>query len=153
MEKAYTTLIIIILGVILLTGCSKTTDTADALPQQTTGEQPQSSSSGQAEQAVKPQQTIETAQTSDSSQTADSQLGIQTYSLTQVKEHDKETDCWQAINGKVYDFTDYIASGEHVPQIVDGCGIDATSLFESIGKHSSPKATGLLEVYYIGDLA
>ncbi len=74
------------------------------------------------------------------------------YSLADIAKHATRYDCWMAINGSVYDVTDYIASGRHNPQILEGCGIDATTLFESQRKHSGEEAQQLLEEYYIGKL-
>ena len=73
-----------------------------------------------------------------------------TFTLTDISSHNTENDCWMAIDGKVYDVTAYIQM--HNPAIIDGCGADATSLFGSVGKHSSPQIQALLGQYLIGIL-
>jgi cytochrome b involved in lipid metabolism len=73
-----------------------------------------------------------------------------TFTLTDISSHNSESDCWMAIDGKVYNVTEYVSM--HNPAIVDGCGIDATSLFGSVGKHSSPQIQALLGQYFIGVL-
>lgn len=45
-----------------------------------------------------------------------------TYSLDEVAKHSVKTDCWIALNGKVYNATEFIASGMHNDKILNGCG-------------------------------
>ena len=56
----------------------------------------------------------------------------QQYSLADVGAHNKASDCWMVIHDKVYNVTSFIASGQHPggPVITQGCGKDATTLFE-----------------------
>ncbi|MBX4197739.1 cytochrome b5 domain-containing protein [Candidatus Parcubacteria bacterium] len=81
-----------------------------------------------------------------------------TYPLTEVAKHNKSTDCWLAISGKVYDVTKFIASGMHPggEAILQGCGKDATTLFETrpmgSGTPHSAQAHAALVNFYIGDL-
>ena len=56
------------------------------------------------------------------------------------------------IDKNVYNVTSFIASGKHNPEIVRGCGIDATTMFEEERKHSSREAQGLLKELVIGTL-
>lgn len=69
--------------------------------------------------------------------------------------HDKKGDCWLLISDKVYNVSEFSAhpGGE---AILQGCGKDATELFETrpMGskKPHSEKARELREKYYIGDL-
>lgn len=72
------------------------------------------------------------------------------YSLADVAIHNKATDCWMAISGKVYDVTAFIASGQHKPIIVNGCGLDATEMFSQIPKHEGSKAQSILPTLQIG---
>lgn len=74
------------------------------------------------------------------------------YTLEDVKLHASRTDCWTVINAQVYDLSAYIASNEHKPVIVDGCGIDATAMFSNVEKHSGKKAQDLLPGMVIGTL-
>lgn len=73
------------------------------------------------------------------------------YTLEQVSEHKEATDCWMAIDGKVYDVTEYIASEEHPAgkAILKGCGLDASEMFA--GPHSEA-AYDMLPQFEIGVL-
>jgi cytochrome b involved in lipid metabolism len=71
------------------------------------------------------------------------------YNLAEIAKHNTAKDCWMAIDGKVYDLTEYIALGTHKPIIVQGCGIDATQMFNE--KHDA-ETKKLLENYYLGEL-
>jgi len=86
------------------------------------------------------------------------------YTLAEVAKHDNKEDCWLVIRDKVYDvsvskFQDHPGGDE----IYRGCGIDATTLFESrtteggetVGSgtaHSQGAEEKLLPLFYIGDL-
>jgi cytochrome b involved in lipid metabolism len=78
------------------------------------------------------------------------------YSLTDVTAHNSRDDCWLAIHGKVYDVTDFIADHPGRDAILEGCGKDASDLYETrpmgSGTPHSQRARGLLDDYYIGDL-
>jgi len=72
--------------------------------------------------------------------------------LVELAKHNSPTDCWQLINGQVYDLTSYISSGTHPNnQINDGCGQEATALFASIAKHNG-KAEAMLPRYLLGPI-
>jgi len=78
------------------------------------------------------------------------------YTLTDVATHNTKDDCWLAIHGKVYDVTEFIPTHPGGPAIIQGCGKDATSMFESrpsSGTSHSETARALLPGFYIGDLA
>lgn len=83
----------------------------------------------------------------------------QTYTLAQIAVHNKPTDCWFAIEGKVYNVTAFIAAGRHPggEAILEGCGKDATVLFNTrpmgSGTAHSEQARKNLVNFYIGDLA
>jgi len=71
--------------------------------------------------------------------------------------HNNQNDCWLAINGKVYDVTDYIYSHPGgAGEIIKYCGQDATKGFTSkdkfIPQDHSADAYAMLANYYIGDL-
>lgn len=52
------------------------------------------------------------------------------YTLAEVKTHNKQTDCWLAVNGSVYNVTSFIPNHPGGPQrIIPLCGTDATSNF------------------------
>ncbi len=86
------------------------------------------------------------------------------YTLAEVAKHDNKEDCWMVIRGKVYDVS--VSKFQDHPgadSIYEGCGIDATTLFETrtteggekVGSgtpHSAGAEQQLLPRYYIGDL-
>ncbi len=79
------------------------------------------------------------------------------YTLAQVAAHNKESDCWLTIEGKVYDVTAFIPSHPGGKAIIGGCGKDATVLFNERptndkGPHPA-QARELLPKYEIGILA
>jgi cytochrome b involved in lipid metabolism len=88
--------------------------------------------------------------------------GNLTLDMTEITKHNKSSDCWLLINGKVYNITSYF--GSHPggnSQMSATCGEDATAEYAtknssattSSGRsaHSS-NAVSLLANYYIGDL-
>ena len=73
-----------------------------------------------------------------------------TFTMEEVSKHNTKDDVWIVVNKKVYDCTDYLdlhPGGEDSILIVGG--EDCTEDFEAI---HSPKATKMLDRYYIGDL-
>lgn len=80
----------------------------------------------------------------------------QSYTPAQVAEHGTESDCWMAIDGKVYDVTKFIPTHPGGKAILNGCGKDATTLFNqrptnNRGPHPA-QAKALLPAYEIGIL-
>ncbi|RAH68731.1 uncharacterized protein BO66DRAFT_376783 [Aspergillus aculeatinus CBS 121060] len=74
-----------------------------------------------------------------------------TYTLEQVRSHNKKDDVWIILHNKVYNITAYL--DDHpggVPVLLEVAGLDATEAFEEIGH--SDEARELLEPYLIGDL-
>lgn len=73
------------------------------------------------------------------------------YSLESVSEHNTKDDCWQAIDGVVYDFTPYLDSANHPGgnAMAKDCGTDATFTYENSPPHSDYART-LLPEYAIG---
>jgi cytochrome b involved in lipid metabolism len=70
--------------------------------------------------------------------------------------HDSAEDCWMAIHGRVYDFTDYLPKHPTPPRVlIPYCGTDATEGWETkgIGRPHSPAAHAMLQDYEIGVLA
>ena len=83
---------------------------------------------------------------------------VKMIALSEIEEHAVETDCWQAIEGKVYDFTDYIAKGIHPggKSMVKRCGQDGTDLWLDMPgekEEHSEYAGSLLENFYLGEQA
>ena len=72
------------------------------------------------------------------------------FNLDQISQHNTTSDCWMAIEDKVYNVTNYVSSHPGDEAILDGCGQDATSIFKE--KDHSQQANELLADYYIGNL-
>jgi len=76
--------------------------------------------------------------------------GDKTFSMSEVKKHNTEEDCWIVVKDRVYDCTEYLELHPGgIDSITINAGADATEDFVAI--HST-KATKMLEKYYIGDL-
>jgi cytochrome b involved in lipid metabolism len=77
--------------------------------------------------------------------------------LEEVAQHALEADCWMAINGKVYDVTEFVKTHPGGKAILQGCGKDATQLFETrpmgSGTPHSDNARRISEKYLIGELS
>ncbi|RME54213.1 cytochrome b5 domain-containing protein [Candidatus Woesearchaeota archaeon] len=78
------------------------------------------------------------------------------YSMEEISQHNNANDCWLLINNKVYDVTSFTSSHPGGNAILQGCGTDATNLYETrpmgSGTPHSEKARNKLKEYYIGDL-
>lgn len=79
------------------------------------------------------------------------------FNLTDVSAHNSESDCWMAINGKVYNVTSFIPQHFGGKIILSGCGKDASDLFNqrptnSKGPHPE-SALKVLEKLYVGELS
>ncbi|MDD5152593.1 MAG: cytochrome b5-like heme/steroid binding domain-containing protein [Candidatus Pacebacteria bacterium] len=67
------------------------------------------------------------------------------YTLADVSKHSGETSCWTVIDGKIYDITSFISSHPAgVQKILQGCGIDATTLYGRVGAHDISKLTNFV---------
>ena len=69
--------------------------------------------------------------------------------LADVAKHATASDCWMAIDGKVYNVTSFIPNHPGGEAILRGCGKDASDMFNS--RHGE-RAKALLPSFYIGDL-
>ncbi|MFZ5391580.1 MAG: cytochrome b5 domain-containing protein [Patescibacteria group bacterium] len=79
------------------------------------------------------------------------------YDLAEVAKHNTNTDCWMIIDGKVYDFTDYLNQHPDGPQsMIKYCGKDGTEAYVTKDKKRaqdhSAQAYAMLDDYYKGDL-
>ena len=77
---------------------------------------------------------------------------ISNYTLAQVAQHSTKSNCWSAIDGKVYNLTNWISQhpgGEQ--QIIMICGKDGTKLFTNQHDHDK-KQQDILKGFYIGNL-
>lgn len=73
------------------------------------------------------------------------------YSLAEVGKHNTSTDCWMAISGNVYNISTYTRIHPGGSIIIQGCGNDATTMFNAERKHLGAKA--ILNTFKIGKLA
>jgi len=101
-------------------------------------------------------QNNNSTQPSASSSAQNVEQGSATYTLAEVGAHGTEQDCWMAIEGKVYNVTKFIPSHPGGKAILNGCGKDATVLFNERptndrGPHPA-QARSLLQNYEIGIL-
>ncbi|OGV96974.1 hypothetical protein A2W24_02505 [Microgenomates group bacterium RBG_16_45_19] len=90
--------------------------------------------------------------------TASADITTQIYSLDEVAKHHTPQDCWLVIRGKVYDVSGFGEAGHPGKvAIYQGCGTDATTLFETrpmgSGTPHSANARTKLDGFYLGDLA
>lgn len=77
-------------------------------------------------------------------------------SLEALAAHNSETDCWMAIEGKVYDLTDYLPKHPTpASMLLPWCGKEATEGMRTkgYGRDHSPMAWEMLEAYEVGTLA
>jgi len=90
------------------------------------------------------------------SPSASSTAPAASYTLADVAQHATQLDCWLAIEGKVYDVTDFIGKHPGGKAILRGCGKDATVLFntrpDGPGTPHPDEARQILPQFYVGDL-
>lgn len=80
-----------------------------------------------------------------------------TIGMEELKKHSTASSCWIAIDGVVYDITDYLAehASQHQFSLDPFCGTDATSGWNNknnTGKSHSRKASIQLKRYRLGTL-
>ena len=84
-----------------------------------------------------------------------------TLNMAEIAKHNKKSDCWYLISGKIYNITSFFGShpgGDSA--MLPSCGKDATSAYETqdpyattgTGSAHSRRAYSMLNNYYIGDL-
>jgi cytochrome b involved in lipid metabolism len=89
-------------------------------------------------------------------------VGNLTLNITEISKHNKSTDCWLLISGKVYNITSYFGShpGGNSPMSAT-CGEDATAEYATKnssatnttgGNSHSANALSMLSNYFIGNL-
>lgn len=82
-------------------------------------------------------------------------LAASTYTLDEVAQHNTASDCWMAIDGNVYDVTQYIPQHDNQFNIRPWCGTDATTDYHNMagrGQDHNAKADQILASYMIGTL-
>lgn len=86
----------------------------------------------------------------------DEAVALPSYTLAQVAGHATASDCWMAIEGKVYDVTTYVPQHPApLSVITPWCGKDAAEGMRTKGngRDHSPAGWTLLEQFLIGDLS
>lgn len=86
---------------------------------------------------------------------ADEAEPVRQVTLAELAQHASEGDCWMAIRGNVYDFSDYIPQHPTPPVVMTPwCGQDATEAYRTkgYGRPHSAMADALLDQYLIGVL-
>ncbi|KAJ1909676.1 hypothetical protein IWQ60_011042 [Tieghemiomyces parasiticus] len=76
---------------------------------------------------------------------------VTVYTADQVAVHNKKSDLWCILDGKVYDITKFVdehPGGEEV--LLEHAGIDCSDAFEDVGH--SEDAREMLAEFYVGDL-
>jgi cytochrome b involved in lipid metabolism len=59
---------------------------------------------------------------------------------TELAQHASSADCWMAIDGTVYNVTQFISKHPGGKAILKGCGKDATQMFNSVPAHAGSEA-------------
>ena len=77
---------------------------------------------------------------------------VKTFTLGEVKKHNKKNDAWTIIEKKVYDITTWIPTHPGGDVILKAVGKDGTRLFKS-ANHPSFVKENVLPKYYIGNLS
>lgn len=80
-----------------------------------------------------------------------------TLNAAEVAKHNSAGDCWMILNGKVYDFTGFLASHPGgIGTMTPYCGADGSLAYTTKdlnpGRSHSSYAYSLLSSYYLGDL-
>jgi cytochrome b involved in lipid metabolism len=127
-------------GVLLLTRGSSAPSSGTSLP---------AGMQGAPSESANP---VGASQTATSTATAPASTA---YTLADVAKHNDASSCWSAINGSVYDLTNWIGEHPGGPQrILSICGTDGSSAFNA--QHGSPSDTRpkqMLATMRIGSLA
>lgn len=79
---------------------------------------------------------------------------IKTVTQTELSKHSDKKSCWMAIEGKVYDVTDYIdkhPGGEE--HMLRGCGRDMTKSFQDKRKRGifTKESEEEIQKYFVGE--
>ena len=87
---------------------------------------------------------------------ASQQAEVKLYTSADVAAHKTPDDCWFIIHGKVYNVSGFGDKHPGEEAVYQGCGIDATQLFETrpmgSGTPHSENARGFMARFSIGDL-
>jgi len=73
--------------------------------------------------------TTNTSSTSPAPNTESASAKTKSFAIQEISLHNKATDCWTIVNGKVYDITSYVPRHPGGDEILLACGTDGTTLF------------------------
>jgi cytochrome b involved in lipid metabolism len=101
-----------------------------------------------------PKKASATASVTTPDPVASGSTANKSYGPAEVAQHASASSCWMIIDSKVYDVTKFIPEHPGGSQMLQGCGKDATSLFngDTSNHDHSNSARSQLEGYYIGEL-
>ena len=151
-----------------LTGCSspaatqtmpEQTESASAEPSQTMDPMesetmdPMETESMEETESAEPESSASPTATATPTPSASPSQSAAGYTLAEVAKRNTQTECWVAIDGGVYDLTDWIRQHPGGSGAIRAlCGTDGTNQFISQhGGESRPSST--LDRYYLGPLA
>lgn len=151
-----------------LTGCSspaatqtmpEQTESASAEPSQTMDPMesetmdPMETQSMEETESAEPESSASPTATATPTPSASPSQSAAGYTLAEVAKRNTQTECWVAIDGGVYDLTDWIRQHPGGSGAIRAlCGTDGTNQFISQhGGESRPSST--LDRYYLGPLA
>jgi cytochrome b involved in lipid metabolism len=97
-----------------------------------------------------PNQTTQSVPTTNQNESTNQDTST-LYSLVDIGKHNSADDCWMAIDGKVYDATSYVNKHPN-PDILKGCGQDATAMYQEERKHAGRRAKADLPTLQVGEL-
>ena len=81
------------------------------------------------------------------------QAATKTYTLAQIKAHKSASNCWSAVNGKVYNLTTWVKKHPGGASVIKSmCGRDASAAYKSQHGTAARPAKSLIP-YKIGNLA
>ena len=86
---------------------------------------------------------------------ADADVTQRAIPLAELEQHATLDDCWMAVEGNVYDLTDYVPQHPTPPAVLaPWCGREATEGMRTkgYGRDHSPGAWAMLDGYLIGSL-
>ena len=78
------------------------------------------------------------------------------YTWDEIAEHDSLDSCWKVINGKVYDFTNYIPDHPTPPEVMERwCGKESSEAMRTkgYGRDHSAAAWAMIDDYLVGTVA
>lgn len=102
--------------------------------------------------AEQTQTTQQVSSAASSNQTSTASTTGAGYTLADVAQHNNASNCWSAINGNVYDLTNWIYQHPGGPEhILAICGTDGSAAFNAQHGGQSAPAQELAQ-FYIGPL-